>query len=135
MNAPGSYGIHTSLSAEEVVERFTSTVNMIALAGNRGVTATHQARIRRHLTLRANGVPGNFGQRYQRNLRKAIAFTSMAESAGMTPEMQLVLMAAFTRDELATMNRTARTLALPRIIEAARGMECLSMLAWGALNV
>jgi hypothetical protein len=115
------------------VERFTEAVDDIVLSGTVG--RAHASRIRGNLRLRAGGVPGNVRRAYQRNLRNAIAFINAAEQSGMAPEMLLVLLAAFTRDHLVTMNRNTRANALPAMVEAARDMVCPPLREWASRHV
>jgi hypothetical protein len=125
---------HTSMSVDDAVQRFTETANLIVLDGASGIGREYEARIRSHLTMRARGVPGAHNRSYQRTLRTAIGFIETAELT-MPRDMMLVLLAAFSRDDLVTMNRSTRMDAMPRLVAAARTMTCPPMQQWAKAHV
>jgi hypothetical protein len=124
------------MSADDAVQRFVDTVNLIVQdrGSSSDIGREYESRIRSHLALRARGVPDHLNQHYQRTLRTAIGFIETAELA-MRRDMVLALLAAFTRDDLPTMNRNVRMDALPRIVAKARTMACLPLREWARAHV
>jgi hypothetical protein len=108
--------------------RFRGAAERIAAADE--ITAADERAVLGWLQLRDAGVPTHLRHRYQVNLSKAVAFLNDAEVAGLQPEMLLVAMAAYSRDDLGTMNGTTRASTLPRLVAEAQRLTSASMRRW-----